>query len=484
VDKITEDFIGGMRWTSLSTVINTILQLAQYIILARLLSPEDFGLMNMLMVVITFSKIFSDLGISSAIVYYQNISRHQLSSLYWLNLLAGLIVFSCVLVGRPLVAEFYNEPRLNDLLIFIAFIFLITPFGQQFQFLLQKELSFNKLAKVEIFATISGSITAITLAFLGFGVFSQIWGQLVTNGSKSLYLTLIGWKKWRPQFTIQLKGLGGFLKFGVYQMGSRTVGYFASNIDYLLIGRYLGTEALGIYSLAYQLIVIPVTKINPIVTKVAFPVFSKNQDDNAAIAKGFINMSKLLAFVSFPILIGLIAVADVFVPVVFGEKWEMAIPVVQILSILGILRVLMNPNGSVLLGKGRADLGFKWDFFVAIFNGIGIWLVVKEGILEVATVYVFVSFINFMLGRRLLYYVIQLKSKSYFYALSKPTIISLLMGIFVYSVELLLLEYYQFNPNLFILIGLICFGSIVYISLTFVFDRSLIMNVKKIIYKH
>lgn len=483
LNSVSKSFIGGMKWTSLSTVVNTVVQLLQYVVLARLLSPDDFGLMSMLMVVIVFSQVFTDLGVSSALIYYQDLKKEQLSTLYWINIFSGFLVFAVILLIRPLIAGFYNEPRLIELLVYIAFIFLVTPLGQQFQFLLQKDLQFNQLAKVEILAICSGSATAIVLAFLGFGVYSQIWGQLSTAIVKSLYLMKIGWKKWTPQFVIKFQGLGEIIKFGIYQVGSRTVNYFASNIDYLLIGRYLGSEALGIYTLAYQLIVIPVTKINPIVTKVAFPIFSKHQDNNDVISKSFTNMSKLLAVVSFPILIGLIAIADVFVPVVFGAKWIIAVPVVQVLSILGILRVLMNPNGSVLLGKGRADLGFIWDFFVAIFNGLAIWFVVKQGVLAVAIVYVIVSFLNFILGRQLLYYVIQLRAKDYFSALTKPTIITVTMGVTVYVVQAIALHAFDLNPNWFLLIGLIALGAVIYFILFVLIDRSFIDYAVKLVKK-
>lgn len=483
LNNISKSFIGGMKWTSLSTIINSVVQLIQYVILARLLSPDDFGLMSMLTVVIVFSQVFADLGVSSAIIYYQDLTRDQLSSLYWINIIMGIFVFICVILARPIIASFYNEPRLIELLIFVAVIFLITPLGQQFQFLLQKELLFSQLAKVEILSIVSGSITAIVLAFLGFGVYSQIWGQLISTSVKSLYLMKIGWNQWKPQFILKTRGLVDIIKFGIFQIGSRTVNYFASNIDYLLIGRYLGSETLGIYTLAYQLIVIPVTKINPIVTKVAFPIFSKNQNNNSIISKSFINMSKLLAVISFPILIGLIAIADVFVPVVFGEKWKIAVPVIRVLSILGILRVLMNPNGSVLLGKGRADLGFIWDLVVALFNGVAIWLVVKQGVLEVAIVYVIVSFLNFILGRQLLYHVIQLKAKDYFSSLAKPTVSTLIMGIVVFLAQTAALHIFDMKPNWFLLVGLITLGAIIYFFILISIDKPYIKYALKLIKK-
>jgi O-antigen/teichoic acid export membrane protein len=480
LSNITKQFLGGVKWTGISTIIITIVQLAQFAILARVLSPEDFGIMSMITVVIVFSQVFSDMGISSAIIQRQDINKQQLSSLYWLNLMAGVGVFIIVLLISPLIADFYKEPRLTDLLFYVAFIFLITPIGQQFQYLLQKELKFNVLAKVEVISIVIGSITTIVLAILEYGVLSLVIGQITTATLKALYLAIIGWSTWSPELRFKLKDLKGYISFGAYQMGSRTVNYIASNIDYILIGRYLGSEALGIYSLAYQLIVIPVTKINPIITKVAFPVFSLNQTDNSIISKSFISMTKVLSIVTFPILIGLMAISDVLVPVVFGAGWNDAIPVIQILAVLGMLRVLMNPNGSVLLAKGRADLGFIWDLGVAIFNGLAIWFVVEKGVNYVALVYVAVSAINFVLGRKLLHYVIELDSRKYFTSLVKPFIISCGMGIGVYAATAYL-GYIGLEKSTLLLIGLILLGVLLYSLFFFFIDRAFISQIKNIV---
>lgn len=482
MNNVTKLFLGGMKWTGLSTIVVTVVQLLQFALLARLLSQEDFGLMGMIMVVIVFSQVFTDMGISSAIIYRQDLNKKHLSSLYWLNMLAGIIVFLILLLIIPYIADFYNEPKLNELLFYIAFIFLITPLGQQFQFLMQKELRFNSLAKIEIVSVLLGSTSAVLLAIYGYGVWSLVWGQIITNSVKSLLLMIYGWKNWRPAFRFKFDDLKGYISFGAYQMGSRSVNYFASNIDYILIGRFLGTEALGIYSLAYQLIVIPVTKINPVITKVAFPVFSLNQKNDDVINQGFIQMTKMLSFVTFPILIGLIAVSDILVPVVFGTKWEDAVPIIQILSILGLLRVLMNPNGSVLLAKGRADLGFIWDLGVAVLNGLVIFIVVKQGVLAVAIAYVAVSFINFILGRKLLNYVTRLKAGDYFLSLKVPSIISILMALIVYSMVLLSIQF-SLQPSWFLLIGLVVIGGLSYVLLAAKFDKPLFNKVLGMVLK-
>lgn len=473
MSSMMKQLLGGMKWTASSTLINTILQLGQYVVLARLLSPNDFGLMGMIIVIISFAQVFTDMGLGSAIIQKKNVTEQQLSTLYWLNIFCGLLVFILVFLSSPLVAGFYREDQLIEPLYLTSLIFLVIPFGQQFQFILQRNLEFDRLAKIEVISITLGVMSSIILAVFDFGVYSLVWGQIITNLTKSVFLGIYGWKNWRPKFHFNKKDLNGFLSFGFYQMGSRTVSFFGSNMDNLLIGRFLGTEILGIYTIAYQLIIIPVTKINPIITKVAFPLFSIQQDANDKISKGFIEMSKLLSVITFPILVGLLSTAHVLVPVVFGEKWEQSIPIVQILSILGILRVLMHPNGSVLLAKGRADLSFKWDSVVAVVNAIVFMLVIPFGIIGIAWSRVIISIANLFLGRLLLKSVVGLKAKEYFIALAKPASISILMGITVYSVYFFSSLYFDLT-NMFSLVLLVLLGATSYLIFFYLIDRQYI----------
>lgn len=468
-----KQLLGGMKWTASSTIINTVLQLGQYVVLARLLSPNDFGLMSMILVIISFAQVFTDMGLGSAIIQKKNVTENQLSTLYWINIICGMIVFVLVYLSSPLVAGFYREDQLIAPLYLTSLVFLVIPFGQQFQYILQRNLEFDRLAKIEVMSIALGVISSIILALFNFGVFSLVWGQIITNLVKSLMLGIYGWTNWRPKLYFNLNDLKEFLSFGFYQMGSRIVSFFGSNMDNLLIGRFLGTEALGIYTIAYQLIIIPVTKINPIITKVAFPLFAIEQDANDKISKGFIEMSKLLSVITFPLLVGLLATAPVLVPVIFGEKWEASIPIVQILSVLGILRVLMHPNGSVLLAKGRADLAFKWDTVVAIVNGVVFMLVIPFGIIGIALSRVVISIVNLILGRLLLKSVVGLKGMEYFAALLKPTLITALMGASVYLIYFLSSLYFDVI-NMVSLVLFVLIGVVAYVLFFYLIDRQYI----------
>ncbi|WP_173107679.1 teichuronic acid biosynthesis protein TuaB [Bacillus sp. KH172YL63] len=477
MSSLMKQLIGGMKWTGSATIINTGMQLLQYVILGRLLAKSDFGLMGMVTVIIAFAQVFTDMGVGNAIVHRQNATHKQLSTLYWLNVFTGIGVAIIVFLSAPLVAHFYSEPRLVELIHLIALIFCIIPFGQQFQYLMQKNLEFDRIAKTEITSVVLGVCLAIILAFAGVGVYSLVIGQIAFHATKSILYGLQGWSSFRPSFYFKLGEVKGFLSFGVYQMGSRSVSYFSSNIDYILIGRFLGAEALGIYTIAYQLVVVPVTKINPLITRVAFPLFAKVQNSNDSLSKGFTDMSKMLAVITFPILFGLMCTADLLVPVMFGEKWTASIPLVQILSALGLLRVLMNPNGSILLAKGRADIGFKWDLGVASIHAIAFYLVVNMGIEAVAITYVLLALLNFLLGRILLHHVIGLDGREYFRGLSKPAFFSVSMAVIVYA-GYLLLSFIHFPTLIIPLSILILLGVIIYGALVFTFDKAYLVELK------
>jgi len=472
--------ISGVKWNGVSMGVITTLQFVTLAILARLLSPSDFGLMGMILVVIGFAQVFADMGISNAIIYRQDATREQLSSLYWLNILAGIAVFFIVCTSTPLVVAFYHEPRLSNLMYLVALVFLITPFGQQFQILMRKELQFKQLARIEIIGSFTNAFVAIILAFSGMGVFSLIWGQLASTSVRVLLLSYRGWRHWRPRWHFSRRDLKGYISFGLYQMGERTVNYFNSNLDYLLIGSILGAKSLGYYTLAYNLILRPSQRINPIITKVAFPVFSKIQTDIDRLKRGYLKVLRLLSLVNFPIMAGLAVVAPVAVPVIFGKQWLPSVILIQILTIVGLLRSIGNPIGSLLLARGRADLGFKWNTALMITQIPGLYLGVKFG----GTVGVAIAFAILMGIYKIFNYLILIRTLLgpclYEYVSSMwPSLrMSAVMGGAVFCIGIFL----QNSPPQFLLITQILSGVAIYVGLIIYSQKKLVSEVKEMVW--
>ncbi len=359
-------------------------QIAQLAVLGRLLIVSDFGLMTTVMVVIGFAQAFADMGLSNAIIYRRDATKNQLSSLYWLNILGGVILCALVLLAAPVIARFYRDSRLVVLICWAALNFLISPFGQQFQVLLERDFAFKLIAVIESFSMAVGVVLSIILAYAGWGVYALVWGQLATAFLRAGLFASNGWAHSRPGFRFRFDDLRGFLGFGTYQLAERTINYFAGNIDKLLIGRLFGLYAMGYYNVAYTLMVRPKTALNPIVTRVAFPVLSAIKNDDDRLCRGYLRVIRLISFTNFPIYGAMFALAYPLVMVIVGPKWAEAVPILQVLVWIGASQSLGNPINSLLLSKGRADLGFWLNVIVLVLYGAAVWIGSRWGVAGVA----------------------------------------------------------------------------------------------------
>jgi O-antigen/teichoic acid export membrane protein len=472
--------VSGVKWSGISMGAVTVLQFVTLAVLARLLSPVDFGLMGMIMVVIGFAQAFADMGISNAIIHRQDATKDQLSSLYWLTIFSGIIVFCVVCASTPLIVGFYRESRLPNLLYLTALIFLITPFGHQFQILLQKDLKFDSLAKIEIAIAVINFTVATGSAFSGLGVYSLIWGQLAATTTKVALLCGVGWRRWPLSFHFKKRDIKGYLSFGLYQMGERSINYLNSNLDFLLIGSMLGASALGYYTLAYNLIIKSTSMINPVITKVAFPVFSHIQNETEKLRWGYLKVLQLLSTVNFPIMVGLTGIAPVVVPVIFGEKWLPSIILIQILAVVGLLRSTGNPVGALLLAKGRADLGFKWNLGLLVTQIPGLYLGAKLG----GMVGVAIAFLILMVVYSIFNYLILIRTilgpclREYIRTMWPALWMSVVMAVTVFIAGLI----FQNSLPLLILITQILCGVITYIGLALLTQKMLVLEIESLIW--
>lgn len=372
--SLTDSAIAGARWTAISSIVNTLVQLGQLAVLARLLQPSDFGLMAMVSLVLSFISIYADMGINNAIIQRQDATREELSSLYLLNILAGCLAFIVMIVATPFAVAIYGEPRLDPLLRASAVVLLIGPFGTQFLVLLQKSLRFKTLAKMEIARAITVATTTVAAAFGGMGVFSLVIGTIFGTLVFTLLLMSVGWRLWQPTFKFGLTDLLGYVKFGLFQMGDSTLNFFCSRADQLMIGAFLGAEILGFYSVASNLTLLPSYRINPIFTRVAFPIFARVQGDTDRLKRGYMTMLRIVIVICAPILLGLAVTAPALIPQLYGAQWTPAIPLVQILSVVGLLYVIGNPIGTLLLSRGRADVAFWWTLISTAMQVPGIYI--------------------------------------------------------------------------------------------------------------
>ena len=383
MSELKQKAMKGVKWTTISMGTRSILQLLQLIIIARYLSAEDFGLVAIVMVVIGFSQLFMDMGISNAIIHKQDISHKQLSTLYWLNIFSGCVLTVLIFIISPYIASFYNNENLTPLIRILSISFLINGIGNQYRVLLRKELRFNKLAKIEIASTVISFLVAVIMAVTGYGAYSLVFGILITALISNILLLKDGIKNNKPSFIFDFINIKPFLTFGLYQMGQNSIVYFNNQFDVILIGKLLGMEAVGVYNLTKQLVMRPSQIVNPIVTSVTFPVMSKVQDDQLRLKSIYLKIINYLSSLNFPIYILMIALSSLVVPLLLGEKWSNAIELFQILSLYALIRSTTNPAGSLLLSKGRADIGFWWSVGEFVLMPISIFVSSKWGVVGV-----------------------------------------------------------------------------------------------------
>ncbi len=348
----------AVKWTTGAKIAQQGLQFVMFTVLMRLLGPEAFGLIGMVLVFSGFAGIFTEMGFGSALVQRDNLTEAQRSTIFWFTTGTGALLTLVFAIAAPFIAAFYKEPLLKPMTIWIALSFVFSAPGIVPRSLLMKALRFDVLAKVDVTAMLISGVVAAAVAATGGGVWSLVAQQLVSAGVTTLLLFWFG--TWRPCLLWSSQGLRELFGYGAGLTGFNMINYWARSADKMLIGSMLGTIALGLYSRAYSLMLLPLTQIVSVVTPVMFPAMSTIKDDKARVRRVFLHMTTLLTFIIFPMMLGLIVVADPFVKGLFGTQWIGAIPLIQILAAVGMAQTLCNPVGLIYTSQGRTDWLFWW----------------------------------------------------------------------------------------------------------------------------
>lgn len=374
--------VTGVRWNAASLFLVTLLQTAQTAALARLLPAAEFGLIGIVLVAAAFAQSLADFGLANAIIYRQADDPGELSSIFWANVCGGGFAFLLAVAAAVPAAAFYRAPSLQSLLPLAGAVFLIIPMGQPLQAVLQKELRFRNLFFCDVAGALAGMLAAVICAFRMHAAYAFVVGQIATAAVRAGGLWLAS--PWRPTLRFRFSDLRRHLSFGLYQTGERLLNFGVQNVDKLLIGRLLGTEALGYYSVAYQLMMRPMVMLNPVVTRVAFPVFARMGGDRKRLSDGFLEVVRVIAFATMPLYLGLFAAAGPLLRLLLGPGWAPAQPVFRVLVFLGLLFSLGNPVGPVMLALGKARVTFWFNAVAFVLYAAAILIGSRRGLLGVA----------------------------------------------------------------------------------------------------
>jgi O-antigen/teichoic acid export membrane protein len=393
------------------------------------LTPADFGLTAMVMVVVGFAQLLNDGGLGSAIIHHRDTRASELSDLYWINVFFGCFLFMLLVAAAPLVATAYGDPRVVDLLRWAALSCVIVSFSQQFQTLLQRELRFEELWRAEIRAQLASLSVGVGAGVTAQGPYSLIWAQLAGTAVNSVLLMRIGLRQWRPEMRFQGAAVARHLQFGAYQLGERSLNFLGRNLDKMLVGALLGAQSLGYYNVSYQLMMRPLQLFNPILTRVLFPLFSRVQDDDVKLRRGFLDTIRIVALVMFPLYAALAVVPDWILITLLGRTWAPAAPLLGVLALLGFFYALGNPLGSLLLAKGRVGLGLGLNVVVLGTYSMAVLIGSRHGAIGVAIALVTtMATVLFPLGFAVRWIVVRLPPSAYIRAFLPALAASMLLG--------------------------------------------------------
>jgi O-antigen/teichoic acid export membrane protein len=379
-DNLRQSTLAGVGWASLAQVGKQGVQFIVAVILARILTPEDFGLVGMILVFTGFVILMGELGFGAAIIQRQTLEERHYSSIFWLNVLTGFALTGLVMIAAPLIARFYREPQLVALTRVLALSFAVNSFGVVQSAILNRAMKFRWLALLELAAVMVAGTIAIIVAVLDYGVWSLVWQVLLTSVLTTIGLWLV--TGWRPQLLFEWAAVRDLVTFSGNLFGFNAFNYWARNADNLLIGRFMGTVELGIYTRAYSTMLLPLSQVTSVLGRVMFPALSRIQHDKVLVKQIYLRALALIALVTFPMMLGLFVTAESFVLTLFGPKWEGVVTLLQILSLVGLVQSLVATVGWLYQSQGRTDWMFRWGLFVGIVGIISFLIGLSLGTVE------------------------------------------------------------------------------------------------------
>lgn len=461
---------GGI-WVIASFTFGKILNFIQTIILVRLLLPSDFGLMSLASVAIGAMTVFTETGITPAVIQRKELSEGTLNTAWIINIIRGIALFILLFFISPAVAHFYKNDQLNLIIKILGAVFLLNGFNNIGIVLFSKELNFKKKVFFEQITNILSFIVTVALAFKWRNVWALVIGQVFFAAITLIVSYLI--HPFRPLFKFNLKIAEELFRFGKHIFGSSIIIFIITNGDNALVGKVLGMTALGFYALAYNLSNLPATAITHVITQVSFPAYSKLQDDIPRLREAYKKVLGFTALLSIPLAAGLFILAPEFIRVAYGEKWLPMVPAMRVLCLFGIFRSIGATMGPVFQAVGRAEILTQLAFFsLVILLSVIYPLTVKFGILgtSIATLLAMVPiqvWAAFKVSK-----IMNSSPVTIFNVLVIPTASSLIMILAVYLLKHIM------QINLFFLIS---WGLFIYFFLIVIVNKKIIKETVNII---
>ncbi len=374
--------VTGVAWTYLAFALGKGLVFISTIILARLLVPEDFGLLALGLLAVGILDGLRGLGVGAALIYRKEDTERAASVAFFISLAVGMALTAAVLAAAPLAAGFFREPRVEPVLRTLSVGFLLSALASVPAALIRKRLAFRQRMVPELGKTAAKGLISVLLALAGFGVWSLVVGQLAGGATQTLLYWQVG--RWRPRLVFDRVVARQLLGYGSQIVLVALLGIVLKNLDYLMIGRRLESSELGYYTIAFRIPDLFIVSLCAIVSQVLFPAFARLRHDVAALRQGFLAAQRYTALVTVPVGLGTAIVAADFVQVFYTSKWAPAIPVMEALAVYSLLQSLSYNAGDVYKAIGRPGI---LNYFGGVRLAVTLpllWIAAGHGILWVA----------------------------------------------------------------------------------------------------
>mgnify|MGYP005988129445 CR=1 FL=1 len=474
--SLKKQAVSGVKWNFLQQISVQAINFAVQIILARLLMPEEFGLIAMIIVFIAVGHTLTDSGMTSSLIRTENPTELDYSTVFVTNLAVSIFIYGVVYLTAPYIAGFYNQKILEDIIRLLSLTFIIRALFAVHIAKLTKEMNFKLQMQLHIPPTLISGALAVYLAFIGYGVWSLVWLNLL----QAVICALLFWlfAGWRPKLSFSKKNFNYHFIFGYKLTLSSLLNTIYDNSYRIVIGKMYSPATVGFFNLAETMRLFPVQQISAVLGKVTYPLFASINNDDVRLKEVYRLSMKFVLFIVIPLMLSLILLAEEWFLVVFGEHWLPAVPLFQILALASIVRPISSYNLNILKVKGRSDLFLKLEIIKKLLGVLaiifGLYFGITGLVISLVIHFLFTVIID-------VYFSGVLISYSLFEQFSDLKMLFYSGGL-VYSIFYLikqLTESYLGSNLLTIFIFLIFFNSFYYLINLF-FDRELWVTLKKI----
>lgn len=387
--------ISGIGWSTASSLFRNVSYFVQLVILTRFLSQEQMGIIAVAQLFIQFSLIFLDSGLSVGIIHKKNVSNQEYSSLFWLNIFAGIVLTSLLFFLSQILTKQYNSLELTNILKWLSFLIIINAFGVQQRTYCQKNFFFKRMALIEMISSLGVVVLTLIFATMGYGIYSMVYSSLIGALINNFLHFFIGLHKdSRLSFHFDFKETYPFLKTGVYVVGSSILDFFSRELDTIIVSALLGLNFLGIYNVAKRIPVALFSFISSIITRVFSSAFARINDDLTLLKNSFVLTSKAMSWISFPLYFIIASIAPTLIYYLFGPDYIDGAYVMLVFCVMYAFNGVNGICSSLQIATARTDLGFKWTIYRVLSTGIIYYLSSLGGINIFLLAILFTVFLN------------------------------------------------------------------------------------------